>query len=123
MADEINPAIMGQANREDLAGAGARDPARPALLVVTLQYDSGCHTMGLGKKFTEEGQGHLAAWRFDRIEQLVVPNLQTLRERGVGPDERGVGARRLEAAGMGRARPASWNPRRSWRRARPSGCP
>ncbi len=49
-----------------------------ALIIVDLQYASASRTEGLGKKMIEEGTQHLNKWRFDRIEQMVVPNTKRL---------------------------------------------
>lgn len=54
------------------------DPARTALIVVDMQYATGSRTEGLGKKMTREGTEEYVRERFDRIEQVVVPNIQRL---------------------------------------------
>jgi biuret amidohydrolase len=53
------------------------DPSKTCLVVVDLMYATGTRETGLGKLLAEEGRLDSAAYRFDRIEQLVVPN--TLR--------------------------------------------
>jgi biuret amidohydrolase len=58
--------------------AFALDPARVALVVVDMQYASGSRRHGLGQLLAERGQGDLGAYRFDRIEQVVVPTIQRL---------------------------------------------
>lgn len=54
------------------------DPAKTALIVVDMQNATGNRNMGLGKLLAEAGKAEDAAFRFDRIEQLVVPNIQKL---------------------------------------------
>lgn len=57
------------------------DPSRAALVIVDMQYASGSRHHGLGAKLAEEGAEATGAWRFDRIEQVVIPNLQLLLDR------------------------------------------
>jgi nicotinamidase-related amidase len=63
------------------------DPARTALLVVDMQYTNASRNTGRGKYLAEEGKGQRLSWRFDRIEQVVVPTVQRLlayfREHGL----------------------------------------
>ncbi len=55
------------------------DPAKVALVVVDMQYATGSRKAGLGKRLTEEGKlDALARERFERIENVVVPNLQKM---------------------------------------------
>lgn len=65
----------------------ALDPARTALVVVDMQYASGSRDHGLGRALKERGQEGLGAWRFDRIESVVIPTIQRLltffREHGL----------------------------------------
>jgi nicotinamidase-related amidase len=49
-----------------------------ALLVIDMQYASGSRDYGLGKWLTETGQMESASYRFERIEQVVVPGIQRL---------------------------------------------
>ena len=49
-----------------------------ALIVVDLQYASGSRHHGLGRHLEAQGRLAEAAYRFDRIEQLVVPNTKRL---------------------------------------------
>lgn len=53
-------------------------PGRTILVVVDMQYASGSRTDGQGKLLAKQGAEHLGAERFDRIERIVVPNLQRL---------------------------------------------
>jgi len=54
------------------------DPGGCALVIVDMQYASACRTTGLGEVLAKEGLAHLAAYRFDRIEQTVIPAMQRL---------------------------------------------
>lgn len=63
------------------------DPDRTAIVVIDLQYASGSRTHGLGRRLEEAGRADEGQYRFDRIESVVVPNVQRLlhfaRARGV----------------------------------------
>ena len=48
---------VGLAPRSDLNEQFPLDPSRTALIVVDMQYLSGCRTIGLGKRFADAGQG------------------------------------------------------------------
>jgi nicotinamidase-related amidase len=52
------------------------DPARVALIVVDMQYASASRREGLGRLLEDRGQAALGAWRFDRIDTVVVPAIQ-----------------------------------------------
>ena len=54
------------------------EPQKTAFIPVDLQYASACRTTGLGKLLKEEGKEKLGKYRFDRIEQVVIPNVQKL---------------------------------------------
>ena len=54
------------------------EPAKTALLVIDMQYASGSRAHGLGRLLTEQGRQDSGRYRFDRIEQTVVPNIQRL---------------------------------------------
>ncbi|MBI4504750.1 MAG: cysteine hydrolase [Chloroflexi bacterium] len=54
------------------------DPASTALVIIDMQYATGSRTEGLGKKLAREGKEHFARERFERIEQVVVPNTERL---------------------------------------------
>ena len=64
----------------------ALNPRTTALLVVDMQYASGSRNHGLGARLAREGRLEEAAYRFDRIEQLLIPNIQRLLTafRGLG---------------------------------------
>jgi biuret amidohydrolase len=49
-----------------------------ALLIVDMQNASGSRNFGLGKMLAEQGRLDEAAYRFDRIEKLIIPNIQRL---------------------------------------------
>ncbi len=77
MLEEFDLAQMEQAARSDL-DAVKLQPVKTALIIVDMLYYSACRTTGMGKRFTEAGHADYIAWRFDRIEQKVIPNLQKL---------------------------------------------
>ena len=54
------------------------EPFKTALLVVDMQYATGSRTTGLGKMLKDMGKEELGRYRFDRIEQVVVPKIQQL---------------------------------------------
>jgi nicotinamidase-related amidase len=76
MSQSVSLAIMGDARRDDFEKSAPQDPDRTALIIVDMQYYSGCRTLGLGKHFASEGRADLVAWRFDRIERTVIPNIK-----------------------------------------------
>ena len=61
-----------------LTSAFTLEPSSTVLIMVDLQYASACRTEGLGKKMTQEGTEYVTKWRFDRIEQVVLPNVKKL---------------------------------------------
>lgn len=56
----------------------ALEPERVALVVVDMQYASASRQDGLGRLLTEQGRAAQGAYRFDRIEGVVVPTIQRL---------------------------------------------
>ncbi len=53
--------------------------AHSTVLVITdMQYATGSRDAGIGKERIDKGKGDLLRWRFDRIEQLVLPNIKKL---------------------------------------------
>jgi nicotinamidase-related amidase len=54
------------------------DPASVALVIVDMQYASACRETGFGRLLASEGRAAEGAYRFDRIEQLLVPNIGRL---------------------------------------------
>lgn len=55
------------------------DFGRAVLIVVDMQYATGHRDGALGRRMKEEGS-NVAAYRFDRIENAVVPNIKRLLE-------------------------------------------
>lgn len=51
-------------------------PRKTAFIIVDLQYATACRTTGLGKILKEQGKEVLGRYRFDRIEGVVLPNVQ-----------------------------------------------
>jgi len=56
------------------------EPKKTAFIPVDLQYASASRTMGLGRILKDQGKEELGKYRFDRIEQLVIPSVQKLLE-------------------------------------------
>lgn len=56
------------------------EPKKTCLVVIDMQYGAASRTEGVGKWLASQGKAELGKWRFDRIEQLVVPNTQRLLE-------------------------------------------
>ena len=54
------------------------EPSRTALLVIDMQNATGNRNMGLGKLLAEQGKIESAQYRFDRIDNLLIPNIQKL---------------------------------------------
>ena len=54
------------------------EPSRTALLIIDMQNATGNREMGLGKLLAEQGNIESAQYRFDRIENLLIPNTQRL---------------------------------------------
>lgn len=54
------------------------DAAETALIVVDMQNATGNRNMGLGKLLAERGESERAEYRFNRIESLLIPNIQRL---------------------------------------------
>jgi nicotinamidase-related amidase len=54
------------------------DPYKTAFIPVDLQYASACRTTGLGRHLEEKGKTELGQYRFDRIENVIIPNVQRL---------------------------------------------
>ena len=52
--------------------------AETALLVIDMQNATGNRQMGLGQLLADRGEAAGAAYRFDRIESLLIPNIQRL---------------------------------------------
>lgn len=54
------------------------DPKSVALVIVDMQYASACRETGFGRWLASEGRAAEGSYRFDRIEQLLVPNIGRL---------------------------------------------
>lgn len=54
------------------------DPEKTALIIIDMQYSSASRTEGLGKILNDSGRQHLGTYRFDRIETVIMPNVQKL---------------------------------------------
>ena len=54
------------------------EPDSTVLVVTDVQYASGSRHAGIGRERSGKGKGDLLRWRFDRIEQLVTPNIKRL---------------------------------------------
>ncbi len=54
------------------------EPKKTALIPIDLQYATASRTVGLGKILKEQGKEELGKYRFDRIEQVVISNVQKL---------------------------------------------
>ena len=53
---------------------------KTALLIVDMQNATGNRDMGLGALLAERGDADAAGYRFDRIEQVLVPNIARLAD-------------------------------------------
>ena len=51
-----------------------------ALLIIDMQNATGNRKMGLGKKLEAEGKLQSAEYRYDRIEQILIPNILKLAD-------------------------------------------
>ncbi len=54
------------------------DPHSSALIIIDMQNATGNRHMGLGKLLASQGSADSASYRFDRIESLLIPNIQRL---------------------------------------------
>jgi nicotinamidase-related amidase len=54
------------------------NPTTTALVIVDMQNASGSRNHGLGKLLARQNRLDEAAYRFDRIDQLIVPNIKRL---------------------------------------------
>ncbi len=55
-------------------------PETVALIIVDMQNATGNRELGLGKLLNEQGNSESSAYRFDRIENLLVPNIARLAD-------------------------------------------
>jgi len=56
------------------------NPGTSALIIVDMQYASGSRDHGLGRLLANQGRLLEAKYRFDRIENMVIPNIQRLQQ-------------------------------------------
>ncbi len=56
------------------------DAATSALIVVDMQNATGNRHLGLGKLLSEQGREETATYRFDRIDNVLVPNIARLAD-------------------------------------------
>jgi nicotinamidase-related amidase len=54
------------------------DPPSTALVVIDMQYATACRTTGMGRWLAERGREDEGRYRYDRIEELLVPNIGRL---------------------------------------------
>ena len=54
------------------------DSSDTVLVVIDMQNATGNRNMGLGKLLSEAGKAEQSDFRFSRIEQMLVPNIQKL---------------------------------------------
>jgi nicotinamidase-related amidase len=54
------------------------DSASTALVVIDMQYATACRTTGMGRWLAERGREEEGRYRYDRIEELLVPNIGRL---------------------------------------------
>ena len=57
------------------------EPGRTVLLLIDMQYASASRTHGLGRLLRDSGRAAEGAYRFERIEKVVVPNMQRLQRQ------------------------------------------
>src|SRR5579862_9166197 len=54
------------------------EPSSTALVIVDMQYASAYRTTGLGRWLASQGRANEGNYRFDRIENLLIPNITRL---------------------------------------------
>ena len=54
------------------------EPSSTAVVIVDMQYSTACRTTGAGKAAKEAGKADAVEYRYSRIENVVVPNIQKL---------------------------------------------
>lgn len=81
-SDVVSPTVKEYSSEDDYLGPFIdREPfcaGNAALVVIDMQYASASRDLGLGRRLTQIGRQDMASWRFDRIEDVVVPNIQRL---------------------------------------------
>lgn len=68
----------GDAVSEHVETFALRNPYATALVVIDMQYATACRATGLGRWLEERGRADEGRYRFDRIEGLLVPNIERL---------------------------------------------
>jgi nicotinamidase-related amidase len=63
---------------DEFSQATVLSPHTTALVVVDMQNATGNRNMGLGKLLARQGKSAEASFRFDRIEKVLIPNIQRL---------------------------------------------
>ena len=80
------PSVTASDYATDFARTVDLEPDGTALVLVDLQLASASRRHGLGRLLEESGRQDSGRWRFDRLEQVVVPNVARLlddfRQRG-----------------------------------------
>jgi nicotinamidase-related amidase len=51
---------------------------KTALVIIDMQYATGCRHMGISMIWESQGRSDLIEYRFGRLERLVIPNIQKL---------------------------------------------
>ena len=64
--------------QHDYSDTTAINPESTALVIIDMQYASGCRDTGLGRMLREQGLEETGRYRFDRIEQIVIPAIKKL---------------------------------------------
>ena len=64
--------------QDDYSDTTPIDPESTALIIIDMQYASGCRDTGLGRMLRDQGLEETGRYRFDRIEQLVIPGIKQL---------------------------------------------
>lgn len=63
---------------DEFTRAFTLNPVTTALVIVDMQYASGSREYGLGRMLQEQGRLEDANYRFDRIDNVIVPNASRL---------------------------------------------
>lgn len=64
--------------QHDYSDTNPLNPESTALVIIDMQYASGCRDTGLGRMLREQGLEETGRYRFDRIEQVVIPGIKRL---------------------------------------------
>jgi biuret amidohydrolase len=74
----MNQSLQGDAVLEHTPGFTLQPAQATALVVIDMQYATASRTTGLGRWLEDNGRAEEGRYRFDRIEQLLVPNIARL---------------------------------------------